>query len=160
MMNKYIILIVIAAFMTLTAPVQAQDIKVGNDGPVIITLAEDASSVIVGNPANASVVLDNPRRIMVNAGAPGMTRLTVLNVDGKVIFNRNLVVGAGGNGVIRIQNACINAAGGSCTPEVTYQCAEGQRCNRTMPASAVDGGAAPQTGYSVPPSNTQGMIEE
>jgi hypothetical protein len=157
-MYKYCLVIFMSVMFSVAVAAQ-DDIHVGNDGPVIITLTEDAGSVIVGNPTNAYVVLDTPRRLMVNAGVPGMTRLTILNRDGKIIFGRNLIVGAGGNGVIRIQNACINANGTQCVSEQTFDCKPGQRCNRVRPNPPpnVNGSGEIQGNYSAPPSDTSAI---
>jgi hypothetical protein len=161
---QYILIMVITLVCVTDASAQNNDIHVGNDGPVIITLGEDAGSVIVGNPTNAYVILETPRRILVNAGAPGMTRLTVLNGNGKTILNRNLVIGAGGNGIIRIQNACINDDGGNCQPDITYNCGEGQRCNRTMPSAPPQSGGNSsyeiRTDRTSPPRDTRDIEEE
>ena len=161
-MYKYFLCFVAVMFLGVTTQARAQDdIHVGNDGPVIITLAEDAASVIVGNPLNAHIVMDTPRRLMVNAGAPGTTRLTVLNQAGKTIFNRDLVIGAGGGGMIRVQNACINADGGACTPDVTYKCKPGQRCNRVLPSQPPSGELYEVQGFApVPPTDISEIQEE
>lgn len=130
----------------LTHPTKASDIAVNYDGPTMIDLNDDAATVIVGNPEHAKVILDTPRRLLVTAGQPGMTRLMVLDRNGQVILNRNMVVGnGGGNGngsTIRIRNACVNG-GENCQENRIYHCAEGQRCNAMMvPNSPTSNGGA------------------
>ena len=128
---------------------QAQDVVVTYDGPTMIDLNEDATSVIVGNPNHAQVVLDNPRRLFINAGQPGMTRLTVLGQNGQVIFNRNIIVGGGSNQMIRIRNACINSGGAACQANRVYYCPEGRRCSDVSLPNAQ---AGTSTASEIPPA--------
>ena len=124
----------------------AMALDVSPDGPKIVNLAEDATSVIVGNPAHATVVMDNPRMLIVNAGRPGMTNLTVLGRNGKVIMNEHIIVNGAAPGYVRIKNACING-GDSCQPTSMYYCEPGQMCHNVMvnepSVSGGGGGAAP-----------------
>lgn len=120
--------VVFAIFLLCAQPVFAQAINVSPDGPTIVELPSDAGSVIVGNPVHASVILDNPRKLMINAGVPGMTSIVVLDQKGKVIFNRPVVSSAPTGKLIRVQNACINGGDG-CAANKIYYCAEGERCH-------------------------------
>lgn len=144
-------LIVVMCALGLSVSAQAQAINVSPDGPTIVHLDEDAGSVIVGNPAHASVVLENPRMMMVMAGAPGMTNLLVLNKNGQVILNRPVISGNGEKGLIRIQNACVNG-GDNCIENKMYYCAEGERCHVVAapqvanPSDNSDQGPPPQGG--------------
>jgi hypothetical protein len=156
------VLVFLIAIMAFSGLSNANEIAVDYDGPTIIDLNSDAATVIVGNPEHAQVMLDNPRRLLVNAGQPGMTRLMVLDKNGQVILNRNMVVGNGGghNGsMIRIRNACINGGEG-CAENRVYYCAEGQRCNTMMmPTAPATGGAGMpinSPGPIVPPAAPQG----
>lgn len=108
-------------------PTHAEPIRVSPAGPTIINLDEDAASVIVGNPVHATVVLDNPRTVMVNAGVSGMTNLIILGRDGKVILNRPVISGGATGEMIHVQNACINGGDG-CVADKMFYCAEGERC--------------------------------
>ena len=126
----------------MTAKAAEQALNVTSAGPVVVQLTEDAASVIVGNPVHASVVLDNPRMMMINAGMPGMTNVLVLGKSGQVIFNRMVVSNAPTEPFIRIQNACINGGVG-CSSTALYYCAEGERCQNVgiqQPSPASGGG--------------------
>tara|TARA_B100001750_G_C15520408_1_gene611073 strand:+ start:4361 stop:4837 length:477 start_codon:yes stop_codon:yes gene_type:complete len=111
----------------------ANALDVSPDGPLIINLREDAQSVIVGNPNHASVSLDNPRLLIVTAGIPGVTSLTVLGENGRVIMNDKIISGGSAQGYVRIQNACINAQG-ACQPVKMFYCEEGSACHNVVVA--------------------------
>jgi hypothetical protein len=151
-MNRYLLFIFLLSLcFALTSGVQAQ-VNVSPASPTLIDLADDAASVIVGNPAHASVILDNPRRMIVNAGMPGMTNIIVLNKAGKVIFNSPVISGAPTGDLIRIQNACING-GENCEANKIYYCAEGQRCHSVaMPT--------PEAPSAPPSSSLDESLEE
>lgn len=120
----------IAIFFTidLTGTQAADAIRLSSAKPALIHLEEDASSVIVGNPVHASVTLDNPRMLMINAGIPGMTNIVVLGRNGQVIFDRAVISGSGSDDMVRIQNACVNGGDG-CVANKMYYCAAGERCH-------------------------------
>ena len=105
-----------------------QALEIYPDAPRIINLPEDASSVIIGNPSHAYVVLDNPRLMIVTAGLPGVTQLTVLGKDGHIIWNDRLIVNVGGGNYIRINNACING-GDECQSTKMLYCGDGSKCH-------------------------------
>lgn len=129
-------------------------INVSPDGPRIISLSEDAASVIVGNPAHASVVLDNPRLMIITARVPGMTRLTVLGRNGKVIMSENVIVNGAASGLIRVRNACINGGEG-CAPTKMYFCEPGDAChNIVVNEPVMDGGAAAANAGAGAPATT------
>ena len=107
---------------------QSYALEVSPDGPKIINLSDDATSVIVGNPNHASVVLDSPRRVIVNAGEPGSTRLTILGDGGQVLFNDHIVVSGPSEGYVRVRNACINGGDG-CQEYNIYQCEGNGPCH-------------------------------
>lgn len=122
--------------------VQAADaVHLSPAKPALIQLEEDASSVIVGNPAHAHVTLDNPRLMMINAGVPGMTNITVLGRNGQVIFDRPVISDAGNTDMIRIQNACVNG-GDDCVTHKMYYCAEDERCHDVAVPQMVQGNAS------------------
>jgi hypothetical protein len=112
---------------------QAKAIDVMPDSPRIITLPSDAYSVFVGNPRNATVVLDSPRTLVVTAGIPGATRLLVMGEDGKVLLNEMLnIAPSAGQGFVRVRNACINSEGGECNSDTMYYCADDAACQNVI----------------------------
>ncbi|PCI00050.1 MAG: hypothetical protein COB76_04345 [Alphaproteobacteria bacterium] len=142
MFNRFFFLAVMAVFLSSPFSLMAQVIHVSPDGPTIVRLKDDAASVIVGNPAHASVVLDDSRTLLINAGISGMTSIVVLGKNGQVILNRPVVSNAPTGEMIRIQNACING-GDNCMAEKMYYCAEGARCHDVaLPQAASDGASS------------------
>lgn len=152
-----IIFTLILAFST-----SVMALEVSPDGPRMVQLPEDAASVIVGNPAHASVIMDNPRLLIINAGIPGMTRLTVLGRDGKVILSENIIVNGATAGMVRVRNACING-GEACQPTRMYYCEKGTACHNVIvnePTVAGGSGAsAGGEGDGAAPS-MDGLLEE
>ena len=135
----------------ITGSTLAHALDVSPDGPLIINLREDAKSVIVGNPNHASVSLDNPRLLIINAGMPGVTSLTVLSADGRVILSDKIISGGAAQGYVRIQNACINSDG-PCQPVRMFYCEEGSACHNVVvaeeaPASAPVQGEIEDSGF-------------
>jgi len=131
-------IVVITIFVFIISPVHALDVS--PDGPRLVELPEDASSVIVGNPSHATVALDNPRLMIISAGVPGVTKLTVLGKSGRVIFNERLIVNGARGGYIRIKNACING-GDVCQKTKMYHCENGEACHSiAVNDPAVSGG--------------------
>lgn len=99
------------------------------DGPAVVKLDEDAASVIVGNPAHATALLENPRLLMLMPGMPGATKVMALNRQGKAILNRHVFVGAGKSGFKRISRVCSTSDSGNCAPVSMYYCPD--KCYET-----------------------------
>ncbi len=92
-----------------------------------ISLSRDAASVIVSNPTNASVFLDNSRLLVVVPRAPGATGFTVLDREGKEILNQQIVVDQADDPTyVRVTRICGAAMAGSlsnnCIPSSLYFC--------------------------------------
>lgn len=92
-----------------------------------IALATDAASVIVANPTNASVFLDNSRLLVIVPRAPGATGFTVLDRNGKEILNQQIVVDNADDATyVRVTRICGAATVGSlsnnCIPSSVYFC--------------------------------------
>lgn len=92
-----------------------------------INLSRDAASVIVANPTNASVFLDNSRLLVIVPRAPGATGFTVLDKDGKEILNQQIVVDQADDPTyVRVTRICGAATQGSlsnnCIPSSVYFC--------------------------------------
>lgn len=169
---RFIILtfVILSAFMLMPPTAQAETLRVSMSGPEMLTLDEDAASVIVGNPAHVTVALDNPRSLMIMPKAPGMTNVIVLGRNGNVLFNEAVIVGGPSQDYIRIQNACING-GDTCQQFQTYYCEEGERCQNVgvmTPASSGGSqgasggvvGASPAGTAVAPPAFDPSMSEE
>lgn len=92
-----------------------------------IALSRDAASVIVANPTNASVFLDNSRLLVIVPRAPGATGFTVLDREGKEILNQQIVVDQADDPTyVRVTRICGAIAQGSlsnsCIPSSVYFC--------------------------------------
>lgn len=109
-------------------------IRMTPEGPAVIQLDQDAASLIVGNPAHATAVLENPRLIMLIPQQPGATKVMALDRSGKAIFNRHVLVGGGKSQFLRINRACVNASTAGCRPVAMYYCPD--RCYETTVAGA------------------------
>ena len=154
------LLILLAFGLFTTSSIMA--LEVSPDGPRIVSLNEDAASVIVGNPAHATVILDNPRLMIITAGIPGMTRLTVLGRDGKVIMGEDIIVNGPSIGMVRVRNACING-GENCQPTRMYHCVEGRQCHNVIvnePTVSGNGGAAAGSASTSGVPSLEGAVAE
>lgn len=142
-------------------------IRITPDTTKIVRLDQDAASVIVANPAHASVVLDSPRLLVVMPRMPGTTSFTVLNGRGEVVMEKNVIVaGTAKPKYVRVRRAC-RAGDETCVPSAYYYCPDG--CYEVTPVPPADGpvdappvmsgasaaagmtGAAPQTPQAVAP---------
>lgn len=126
-----------------------EPIRMSPDGPAVIHLEEDAASLIIGNPAHATAILENPRLIMLMPQQPGATKIIALDRSGKAIFNRHVLVGGGKSGFIRINRACAVSSSAGCRPVAMYYCPD--RCyETTVPASGANIGATGDAGIPAP----------
>ncbi|MFN7114793.1 MAG: pilus assembly protein N-terminal domain-containing protein [Alphaproteobacteria bacterium] len=110
-----------AAKTTLSGDPKA--IRLTPDRTKILRLRESAASVIVANPAHASVTLDSPRLLILMPREPGTTSFTVLNAAGKVLLERNIIVSAAQPQYVRVRRVCGNA--NDCQPSNYYYCPDG-----------------------------------
>lgn len=95
------------------------------DKTEMVTLDGEAQSIIIGNPDHASVLLENPRTLLVVPRQPGATYFSVIDKEGKVLMQRHVVVAAPKQKYVRIRRSC--ATGGSasnrnCAPLTVYYC--------------------------------------
>lgn len=102
---------------TIHAPV----INLTPDKSELIRLEESASSVIIGNPAHASVLMDNPKLLVVVPRQPGATHFSVLNDEGKVIVQRNVIVASPQSNYVRVRRSC-GAETDECQEFQSYFC--------------------------------------
>jgi hypothetical protein len=86
-----------------------------------ITLDEDAASVIVANPAHATVFLDSARSLIIVPRAVGATNFKILNRQGQVILNQAIVVNdTDDSAYVRVTRICGNTP--NCQGSTTYFC--------------------------------------
>ncbi len=103
------------------------------DKSELVRLDRDASSVVIGNPAHVTVLLDTPRLAVVIPRAAGATYFTVLDKDGNVIMQRHAIVASPKKNYVRVRRSCSNATGkGECQPTSVYFCPD--MCHEIGPA--------------------------
>jgi hypothetical protein len=153
-MRNALFIIAAALFMM---PMHLSSLEVSPDGPQIIHLSEDAGTVIVGNPAHATVAMDNPRMLIVNAGIPGLTSLTVLSRTGKVILSDKIIVNGATENYVRVRNACINVGEG-CQPTRMFYCETGTACHNVIVNEPVVSGAGSVAGADATAAATAGAV--
>ena len=117
-------------------------LKLTPDKSELVRLDRDASSVVIGNPAHVTVLLDTPRLAVVIPRAPGATYFTVLDKDGNVIMQRHAVVASPKKNYVRVRRSCANATGdAACQPTSVYFCPD--MCHEIGPAGGDGANAAP-----------------
>ena len=91
------------------------------DKSEMVKLEKEAASVIVGNPAHISVMLDTPDTLIVVPRAEGASHFTILGKDGSVLMQRHVIVGASKEKYVRIRRSCSPTDSG-CQPTSVYFC--------------------------------------
>ncbi len=128
---------------------EAEPIRIALDSSKIIHLEQDAASVIVNNPRNIGVALDNPRLLVLMPKQPGTTFFTILDASGKTILERRVIVTGTQKKYIRVRRMC-GTGNDSCVPSSYYYCPDG--CYEVNPVAPAEGvgnvpeiqGTAPQ----------------
>ncbi len=107
------------------APLPAQTthnaLRLTPDKSEIIKLKEDASSIIVGNPAHLSILADSPKTLVLVPKTVGATHFTVLDKKGDIIMQRHVIVAGPATDYIRIKKTCADDADG-CEQTSVYYC--------------------------------------
>lgn len=98
-------------------------IRLSPDRTKVLRLRENAASVVVANPAHASVILDSPKLLILMPREPGTTSFTVMNAEGKVLLERNIIVTGTQPQYVRVRRVCGNAR--DCAPSNYYYCPDG-----------------------------------
>ncbi len=112
------------------------------DKSEMLHLDRDAGTIIVGNPAHLSAILDSSRTILLVPRAPGSTMFTVLDSQRKVIMQRHVFVDAPADKYIRIRRNCALGRGG-CQPTSVYYCPD--ICHEISVQQASTGAPVTQT---------------
>lgn len=95
--------------------------NLSQDKSEMITLKQDAASVIVGNPNHVSVLLDTPRTLVVVPRVAGASHFTVIGKDGSTLMQRHIIVGGPKEKYVRIRRSC-GANDRDCQATSTYFC--------------------------------------
>lgn len=87
-----------------------------------VKLEHDAASVIISNPAHATVFLDSARLLVVVPRAPGATSFTVLDQQGKTLLTQAVMVSERDDeDYVRVTRIC-GADNPNCVASTTYFC--------------------------------------
>ncbi len=93
------------------------------DKSVIVRLDRPAASVIVGNEAHVSVLIDTPTTLVVVPRMPGASYFTVMDAERRTVMKRHVVVGPAGQ-YVRVRRSCATATG-NCEHTSTFYCPDG-----------------------------------
>ena len=96
-------------------------VRLTPDRTEMIALDDDASNIIIGNPAHVNILLSNSRTLLLAPRQPGATQFTVLNAKGKVVMRRHVIVSGPKENYVRIRRTCTGAGAG-CQPTTVYYC--------------------------------------
>lgn len=118
-------------------------IRLTPDKSELIKLDRAAISVVVGNPAHLSVLLDTPKMLVLVPRVPGATYFTALDETGKVIMQRHVIVASPKKNYVRIRRSCANAGDG-CRATSVYFCPDiCHEIDVPQMGSAVEGSSIP-----------------
>ena len=96
----------------------------------LMRLDKDASTIMVGDPTVADVVLESPRLVLIVGIAPGETNLYILDGEGAEIVHTDLLVVPNANREVALDRNIV---------EVTFSCAP--RCARIATPGVTEEGA-------------------
>lgn len=146
--------------MKTPAPAATDDgrtIRLTPDKTKILHLDQDAASVVVANPAHASVLMDSPRLLVIMPREPGTTSFTVLDAAGAAIMERSVIVTATEPKYVRVRRMCDGQQG--CEASSYFYCPDG--CYEVTP---VPGDTAqtdvPAIAATAPPAPASSSEEE
>lgn len=98
-------------------------LKLTPDKSELVRLNKEAASVVVGNPAHITVLLDTPKLAVVVPRQAGATHFSILDKEGNVIMQRHVIVASPRKNYVRIRRSCSKAAQGvACQPTSVYFC--------------------------------------
>lgn len=100
---------------------ESDAIKITPDKPEIVNLDCDAVNVIVGSHETLRVVPDTNRALVLIPKKPGSTYFQALDVNGKVIMRRHVIVGVAKKDYVRIRRTCA-ADDKNCREFSVYYC--------------------------------------
>jgi Flp pilus assembly secretin CpaC len=94
------------------------------DKSQLIRLDKQAGSVVVGNPAHLTVLLDTPTLAVAVPRQPGATHMTIVDKEGNVIMQRHVIVASPKENYVRVRRSCANAGNSRtpCQPTSVYFC--------------------------------------
>lgn len=108
-----------------TAPLDAAThpaLRLTPDKSELIRLDKEAGSVVIGNPAHISVLIDNPKLAVVVPRQGGATYFSILDKEGNVIMQRHVIVASPKKNYVRVRRSCSATSGQECRPTSVYFC--------------------------------------
>lgn len=121
MLARFSVITCLLPIVAAAAPATAETLIVGLDQAELVRLDEPASTIIIGNPAIADALVQNPDLLVVTGKSYGTTNLIVLDGTGEQVEEFDLKVSAAEDDVVTVQKG-RNRLSFSCTPT----------CNRTL----------------------------
>ena len=82
----------VAAGVSQSAMAASNDVQVLVDQATLVRLDRSAAEIVVGNPSIADVSVQSGKVLVVTGKSFGETNLIVMDADGKVVANRQLIV--------------------------------------------------------------------
>lgn len=137
---------------------EIEPLRISLDKPEIIRLDRDAVNVIVGSNENLRVVPDTNKNLVLIAKKPGSTYFRALDVDGKVIMQRHVIIGSPHKNYIRIRRACANGTQG-CKQYSVYYCPDMCHEVNVVQDTSGPGAAIPEETPSGPSAGTRAQAE-
>jgi hypothetical protein len=111
----------IKASLPVTDAEESDAIKITSDKPEIVRLDRQAVNVIVGSHETLRIAPDTNQTLVLIPKKPGSTYFKALDVNGKIIMQRHVMVGVAKKDYVRIRRTC--AAGDSnCAQFSVYYC--------------------------------------
>lgn len=132
-------------------------VRLTPDKSELVRLKREAGSVVVGNPAHVSVLMDTPQLAVLVPKSPGATYITFLDDDGGVIMSRHIIVAAPSEKYIRVRRACINSSDENCASTSVFYCPDMCHEIRISGESSEDGQGDMGSGAGGPDDMAEGM---
>lgn len=96
-------------------------IRLTPDRSELVRLDTEAGTVVVGNPAHLSVLIDTSKTLVLVPKMPGATHFTVLDGKGNLIMQRHVIVASPKEHYVRVRRSCAGASG-DCKDTSVYYC--------------------------------------
>jgi len=110
-----------AVLLAGTAQARSNALAVPLDEVRIMAFDRPVATLYVGNPTIADITMIDKRHVFVLGKSYGATNIIALDSAGRQISNHQVVVSAGGGGIVTLQRG---------SARITYSCAA-QRCEAT-----------------------------
>ena len=94
----------------------AETVDIRLDKAEVLRLPAPAAIIVVGNPAIADVTVETPLLLFVTGLAPGETNLLILDEDGEMIADYELIVIAERERHVTVNRSAVQLSTYSCDP--------------------------------------------